>query len=120
MNGFRDIQEPDTQIEWQMRNKPVVAPEQRLMMAVLTCAVEDFQKYATATKVSDKRLFRSAEDWIFLKDPPWEYSFDVVCEYLNLNPDYIRKGLILWLSKFKEDLAENKPRPFKKQNRYVV
>ena len=37
--------------------------EERLMLAVLESAVEDFQKYVLARKPSGKKLFQQAEEW---------------------------------------------------------
>jgi hypothetical protein len=70
--------------------------EERLMLAVLESAVEDFQKYVIARNASGKKLFQQAEEWFFDKDSDEIFSFASVCETLGLHPDQIRKGLILW------------------------
>jgi hypothetical protein len=42
--------------------------EERLMLAVLESAVEDFQKYVLARNPSGRKLFREAEEWFLDKD----------------------------------------------------
>ena len=70
--------------------------EERLMLAVLESAVEDFQKYVLARKTRGKQLFQHAEDWILEKDSEELFSFENICETLGLHPDHIRKGLMVW------------------------
>ena len=70
--------------------------EERLMLAVLESAVEDFQKYVLARKPSGKRLFQQAEDWFVEKDSEEFFSFENICETLALHPDHLRKGLMVW------------------------
>ena len=70
--------------------------EERLMLAVLESAVEDFQKYFLARHTSEKKLFQQAEEWFWEKDSDELFSFGYVCETLGLHPDHIRKGLLVW------------------------
>ena len=70
--------------------------EERLMLAVLESAVEDFQKYVLARKPSGKKLFQQAEEWLLEKDSEEHFSFENICETLQLHPDYIRQGLMVW------------------------
>jgi hypothetical protein len=70
--------------------------EERLMLAVLESAVEDFQKYFLTRHTNGKKLFQQAEDWFWEKNSDELFSFGYVCETLGLHPDHIRKGLLLW------------------------
>jgi hypothetical protein len=70
--------------------------EERLMLAVLESAVEDFQKYVLARHPSGKKLFHEAEKWFLDKDSGALFSFGSVCESLGLHPDHVRKGLMVW------------------------
>jgi hypothetical protein len=70
--------------------------EQRLMLAVLQDAVECFQEHALAQYPWEKKLFQEAEDWILEKNAHWLFSFENICETLQLNSDYIRRGLLVW------------------------
>ena len=64
-------------------------PEKRLMLTVLRGAVECFQDYA-----EDDRLFKETEEWIFEDDHDWPFSFINICEAVDMNPKYLRKGLL--------------------------
>ena len=44
----------------------------------------------------EKRLFQEAEDWILENDSESFFSFENICETLQLHPDYIRQGLLVW------------------------
>ena len=76
--------------------KKVLAAEQALMLAVLRNAVEDFQEYVYASDAIQKKLFREAEEWILQKNTDWFFSFENICESLQLEPGYIRQGLLSW------------------------
>ena len=66
-------------------------PEKRLMFAILLDAVECFQEYA-----EQDRLFKDAEEWIFEDDHEWSFSFINICEGVDMDPKYLRKGLLHW------------------------
>jgi hypothetical protein len=70
--------------------------EKRLMLAVLENATEDFQKYVLATDSRGKQLFQDAEEWIMDKDDPSFFSFQSICDYLHLDPSYMRHGFMRW------------------------
>jgi hypothetical protein len=63
---------------------------------VLEDAIECFQKYLFAQNERGKRSFQEAEDWILEKNSDWLFSFHSICEALELNPDYLRQGLLRW------------------------
>ncbi len=71
--------------------------EHKLVLAVLDDAVSCFQKYFAARDKIGMRLFCEAEEWILLQGKGDGYfSFDNICETLDLNPGYIREGLLHW------------------------
>jgi hypothetical protein len=70
--------------------------EERLMLAVLESAIEDFQKYVLARRLSGQKLFQQAEEWFLEKDSEEVFSFESICETLGLHPEPIRKGLLVW------------------------
>ncbi len=84
---------PDTSFYPQWRK----TPEQKLMLAVLDDAVSCFQKYCAARDKLGTSLFHEAEEWILQQGKSnWLCSFDNICETLDLNPGYIREGLLHW------------------------
>ena len=85
-----DIVVSETSLEGDRRG------EEKLMVAVLEDAIKCFQKYALGHDHWEKRLFQEVEDWILKKNGEWLYSFENICETLQLNADYIRKGLRVW------------------------
>jgi hypothetical protein len=92
--------EPDTLLPIQyfeaMRRKHLLEGEKRLILSVLEDAVECFMKCIDSSTNKGQRLFRDAEEWINLEDKHWVFSFDNVCEMLDINPEYLRRGLKEW------------------------
>ncbi len=87
---------PAQYLETVCRKTPLEA-EQKLMLAVLEDAVSCFQKYFAARDKIGTSLFHEAEEWILLQGKgDWFFSFDYICETLELNPGYIREGLLHW------------------------
>jgi hypothetical protein len=54
-----------------------------------------FQENVLAQYLWEQKLFQEAEDWILNKNTDWLFSFENICENLQLNPDYIRRGLLV-------------------------
>ena len=73
-----------------------IQPEKRLMFAVLEEAVECFQEYAFPRNRKEELLFKDAEDWILKDDHEWPFSFINICEAFDMDPDYLRTGLLRW------------------------
>jgi hypothetical protein len=71
-------------------------PEEKLMFAVLTDAVECFQRYMKARRRRYRILFLEAEAWILSRDSRWPFSFEQICEALHISPSYLRQGLLRW------------------------
>jgi hypothetical protein len=92
--------EPDTLLPIQyfeaMRRKHMLEGEKRLILSVLEDAVECFMKCIDASSSKGQRLFRDADEWIALEDKHWVFSFDNVCDMLDINPEYMRRGLRDW------------------------
>jgi hypothetical protein len=92
--------EPDTLLPIQyfeaMRKKHLLEGEKRLILSVLEDAIECFMKCIDSATSKGQRLFRDADEWISLEDKHWVFSFDNVCDMLDINPDYMRRGLKQW------------------------
>ncbi len=95
--------EPDTLLPIQyfeaMRRKHLLEGEKRLILSVLEDAVDCFMKCIDSATNKGQRLFRDADEWINLEDKRWVFSFDNVCEMLDINADYMRAGLRRWKEK---------------------
>ena len=92
--------EPDVLLPLQfyenLRRTHQLEGEKLLMFAILEDAVESYMKYLHAATRPKQRRFREAEDWIERRDKRWLFSFDNVCEALNIDPEYMRRGLHRW------------------------
>ncbi len=101
--------EPDTLLPIQyfeaMRRKHLLEGEKRLILSVLEDAVECFMKCIDSPTNKGQRLFREAEEWINLEDKHWVFSFDNVCDMLDINPEYMRRGLRGWKGRKIEAMA---------------
>jgi hypothetical protein len=95
-NGWISLDAADLGLIESVYKKTLREGEERLMLAVLESAVEDFQKYVLARKPRGKKLFQQAEEWFLEKDSDELFSFENICGTLQLHPDYIRQGLLVW------------------------
>jgi hypothetical protein len=97
---FTHLLQPDTLLPSQyfaiLRRKGAHEPERRLVVAVLEDAVDCFQKHIHARDDKARQLFLDAEEWICSQDRSWPFSFENVCDLLQINPAYLRRGLIAW------------------------
>jgi hypothetical protein len=97
---FSHLLQPDTLLPSQyfaiLKRKGAHEPERRLVVAVLEDAVECFQKHIRAQDEKARQLFIDAEEWICSEDRSWPFSFENVCDLLQINPQYLRRGLIAW------------------------
>ncbi len=66
------------------------------MLAVLEDALDCFQKYAVARDGHGQQLFEEAYAWILSTDRGWFFSYENICETLEINPEYLRRGLEVW------------------------
>jgi len=73
-----------------------VRGEKRLMLAVLQDALDCYQKYAFCTDGQGRQLFADADGWISCEDRNWYFSFENICETLEINPNYLRRGVQEW------------------------
>lgn len=72
-------------------------PERRLMAAVLedavTCLTFNQPRYSRR----QQKEFAAALAWVNEKeDTDWVFSFVNICEALNMDPGYLRRGLNAW------------------------
>jgi hypothetical protein len=73
-------------------------PEKTLMYAVLEDAVTCFQRFSSVSSARGRAAFKDAENWLMHEKSDWPFSFERICEALNLDPNYLRTGLERWRS----------------------
>ncbi len=104
--------EPDTLLPIQyfeaMRKKHLLEGEKRLILCVLEDAIECFMKCIDASTSKGQRLFRDADEWIAHEDKRWVFSFDNVCDMLDINAEYMRMGLRKWKDKRLDAIARRR------------
>jgi len=64
------------------------------MLAVLQEAVATLLKHAGTARTGPRRLVREAEQWINARNSDWPFSFENICEVLNLDAAALREGLL--------------------------
>ena len=77
-----------------LQSKTRLEPEKKLMRAILEDAICCFQKYLASRDPYGKKIFYRAAAWIFDQKNEYFFSFANICETLNLDPSYLRKGLL--------------------------
>ncbi|OGF51961.1 hypothetical protein A3I27_02990 [Candidatus Giovannonibacteria bacterium RIFCSPLOWO2_02_FULL_43_11b] len=100
----KELFQPDTLAldEYMSKRKSrVLGPEKELMLAILEDAVHCFQKYIFAKYSKERAWFNDAEAWLMLMDDSDRdlFSFVNICNALELDPSYLRQGLIKWKSR---------------------
>jgi hypothetical protein len=89
--------EPDTLLPSQyfdrVRRRTGRDGERLLMIAVLEDAVHTYLKTAHAEDPERRALFAETAAWFADRDASWFYSFENVCAVLDLNAEYLRRGL---------------------------
>jgi hypothetical protein len=91
-----DLLTPD-QFAGLLRRRSWQDGERRLMAAVLQDGVETFHKYAFAESPEGKELFEEARRWLLDENDHTLFAFETVCAVLDVNPAYLREGLLSWL-----------------------
>jgi hypothetical protein len=70
--------------------------ERLLMLAVLEDAIDCYQKYAHARDPRGRQIFDESREWVHSDDRAWLFSFENICDTLEINADYVRRGLREW------------------------
>jgi hypothetical protein len=102
----RGLFEPDVLLTEQFsaarRRRATISSEKRLMLAVLENALDSYQKYIFAHDRAGRELFKEAAEWIACTSNEDFFSFENISETLDINPDYLRRGLAAWRERLLE------------------
>jgi hypothetical protein len=71
-------------------------PEKRLQLAVLQDAVLTFHRLVGVEGYRPRRLFGEVDEWFASNDTSGPFTFVGICDTLNIDADYIRRGLRGW------------------------
>jgi hypothetical protein len=86
----------DNEIIRKLFKREIREGEEKLMLAVLSDAIELFQKHVLSKDEKGRNLFHEVEEWFLEKESNQLFSFESICETLELHPDYLRQRLISW------------------------
>src|SRR5580658_8360868 len=78
------------------RGSASVEPIMRLMGGVVADAVRSFQRNIGAQAWSSRHEFSEARRWLFDTKEDGPFSFEDVCETLNIDPRRLRELIIRW------------------------
>jgi hypothetical protein len=82
-----------------LRSKDGLEPEKKLMLAVLEDAVHCYRDNLAAESDTKRKVFHEAEEWLLEEGVDAAFSFESICDALDLSPEYVRKGLLRWKQK---------------------
>ena len=115
--------EPDTltppQFFDRLLTESTLVPEKRLMLAVLEDAIASFQRnFVQAAKRNELEEGNDVEAWLDSDDMSWPFSFASICQALDMEPEYLRRGLSAWRARTEEQGMRNKVYrfPFRRVN----
>lgn len=91
-----------------MKRRDYFRPEEKLLFAILTDAIECFQRYCGAQSRRHRKLFQQAETWIFGQENDALCSFESICDSLHISPEYLRSGLCRWRDEHESASAPQK------------
>ena len=104
-DGRFSVDPVDSETIERLSKKCIKEGEERLLFAILTNAIEDFQKHVATKDETGRKLFQEAEEWFLDQNSDSLCSFSSICETLGLHPDYIRRGLMSWKETKRKDMA---------------
>src|SRR5215813_3486238 len=100
----------DDEIISRLFKKDIREREEKLMLAVLADAIDDFKKHVFSKDQRGQKLFQEAEEWFLERDDDQLFSFEYICATLQLHPDYIGRGLLFWKQSKPKTHSVERPR----------
>jgi hypothetical protein len=70
-----------------------LSSEQRLMLAVLVDAINVLQGWQRVGSARKRRAFAEAAQWVNTRGTDYPFSFDSLCDALEIDPDVLRSRL---------------------------
>lgn len=90
---LRDARISEEYVE-QLRSRGVLQAEKKLMLAVLSEALNTYLKYLAARDYRGKKRLQEVEQWLLEEETEWPFSFQNISESLGLNPSHFRHRLM--------------------------
>ena len=102
------------------RRKIPLEAERILLLAILEDGIRCYQENLFASGGKRRTLFDEAKEWLFSDDASWFCSFISICTMLNLEPNYIRRGLRQWEAKARKTTQAKQPGAANAEQRLVA
>jgi hypothetical protein len=67
--------------------------EQRLMLAVMVDAINILQGWQRLGSARKRRAFAEAAQWVNMRGTAYPFSFDSICDALNIDSEVLRRRL---------------------------
>lgn len=100
MGSLPDEVAPDSVLPCQFDDRLFGAtrlqPEKRLQLAVLEDAVLTFHRCGGGETTRARNLLNEVRTWAASEDTSWPFAFQAICQSLNLEADWLRRGLLDW------------------------
>jgi hypothetical protein len=94
------------------RDTEEVSGPRGLMLALLEDGIRCFFEDRNHPSLERRRAGRQAEAWIRLQDSSWPFSFENICQFLELDADSLREQLL-------ESQAKSNPAKLRRSPRRV-
>lgn len=69
-------------------------PEKRLAISIMASAIGDYIKYQDRSDEDSTRLRDEAEEWLLSADERWPFSFQSICDLLDLPAERLRSMVL--------------------------
>ena len=79
-----------------VRSRRAGERERLLMLAVLEDAIVCYQRYSRARGPGARHLFEEAQEWLASRDRSVLFSFESICDTLEISPEFVRRRLREW------------------------
>src|SRR5262245_51683955 len=77
----------------------ILQPENALLLAILEDGLFILREYNNATDVKAQVLFNETLTWLMQHEANYIFSFRSICELLDIDPSYLRNGVLEVLNK---------------------
>ncbi len=88
-------------------------PIERLMAAVLNDAIRCYQTTIGTQRPHARRMFAEVKEWLFGLPDDAPFSFESICEVLQIDALRLRRALLRWRD---QKLAGGQPRCFSRRH----
>jgi len=98
----------------EFRHEARIERERLLMLAVLADGVNCYRKYAFAHDPEGRQIFAETLEWVISRDAGQLFSFESICDVLDIDAEHARRGLRRWYDRARQARTGRRlPRPMR-------